>query len=282
MIQFKRGKTASWANQTEPLADGQPGYDKDTHELKIGDGTTAFADLPAIGSGYTTGLESISNKTTSISSTSTDTQYPSAKAVYTAVNAKESTSNKVTSLSSSSTNTQYPSAKLVYDQLALKQSSSYKTTSVSASSTDTYYPSAKAVYTFVNNNYPNVTSGTFILSAYLANGTKLTNTSTCNYYKVGKLVTVYGAFPRFSGGAYRLTGLPYTAVNNFTITYGNNGDYSSGLAYVISSDIRAGYAADGYVKNDGSVVFDSVWAEDELQDIIHRGSAFTITYMTNS
>lgn len=33
----------------------------------------------------------------------------------------EETSNKVTSISSSSTNTQYPSAKLLYDQLALKQ-----------------------------------------------------------------------------------------------------------------------------------------------------------------
>ena len=36
------------------------------------------------------------------------------------ITGKENTSNKVTSLSSSSTNTQYPSAKLVYDQLALK------------------------------------------------------------------------------------------------------------------------------------------------------------------
>lgn len=36
------------------------------------------------------------------------------------ISGKENTSNKVTSLSSSSTNTQYPSAKLVYDQLALK------------------------------------------------------------------------------------------------------------------------------------------------------------------
>lgn len=39
--------------------------------------------------------------------------------------AKEDASNKVTSLSSSSTNTQYPSAKLVYDQLATKAASSH-------------------------------------------------------------------------------------------------------------------------------------------------------------
>lgn len=36
----------------------------------------------------------------------------------------EETSNKVTSISGTSTNTQYPSAKLLYDQLALKQNAS--------------------------------------------------------------------------------------------------------------------------------------------------------------
>lgn len=41
------------------------------------------------------------------------------------ISGKEDSSNKVTSLSSSSTNTQYPSAKLVYDQLALKQTKIY-------------------------------------------------------------------------------------------------------------------------------------------------------------
>ena len=92
---------------------------------------------------------------------------------------KEDTTNKVTSLSASSTDTQYPSAKLVYDELADKadttdvptktsdltndgdgtdafltqhqdisgkEDSSNKVTSLSSSSTDTQYPSAKAVY----------------------------------------------------------------------------------------------------------------------------------------
>ena len=31
MIQIKRGKTANWKKQTTPLADGQPGYDKDLY-----------------------------------------------------------------------------------------------------------------------------------------------------------------------------------------------------------------------------------------------------------
>lgn len=55
-------------------------------------------------------------------------------------------SNKVTSISASSTNTQYPSAKLVYDKLALKEDKSNKVTSITYSSTDTQYPSAKCVY----------------------------------------------------------------------------------------------------------------------------------------
>lgn len=104
----------------------------------------------------TKGKEDASNKVTSLSSSSTDTQYPSAKLVYdeldkkldaadvptktsdltndgadgtnafiTAqdITGKEDSSNKVTSLSASSTDTQYPSAKLTYDQLALKANS---------------------------------------------------------------------------------------------------------------------------------------------------------------
>jgi hypothetical protein len=45
MIQFKRGKTSSWQN-AKPLLDGQPGYDKDRHKLKIGDGIHTWDELP--------------------------------------------------------------------------------------------------------------------------------------------------------------------------------------------------------------------------------------------
>jgi hypothetical protein len=48
MIQFKRGKTNTWNNQKTLLADGQPGYDKDKKKLKIGDGKTAWKNLPFI------------------------------------------------------------------------------------------------------------------------------------------------------------------------------------------------------------------------------------------
>ena len=47
MIQFKRGSTSKWhAKNGETLADGQPGYDKKRHKLKIGDGKSAWAQLP--------------------------------------------------------------------------------------------------------------------------------------------------------------------------------------------------------------------------------------------
>ena len=49
-----------------------------------------------------------------------NTQIATTAFVKTALSGKENTSNKVTSLSSNSTDTQYPSAKLLYNQLALK------------------------------------------------------------------------------------------------------------------------------------------------------------------
>ncbi len=48
MIQFKRGTTATWRRQSEPLADGQPGFDKEKHKIKIGNGKDLWDDLPDI------------------------------------------------------------------------------------------------------------------------------------------------------------------------------------------------------------------------------------------
>jgi len=47
MIKFRRGKTATWYKQKTPLEDGQPGYDKDTHKIKIGDGKSSWSTLPS-------------------------------------------------------------------------------------------------------------------------------------------------------------------------------------------------------------------------------------------
>lgn len=46
MIQFKRGKTSTWRSQSTPLADGQPGYDKDRNKIKIGNGKDSWDNLP--------------------------------------------------------------------------------------------------------------------------------------------------------------------------------------------------------------------------------------------
>ena len=51
MIQLKRGRTQSWRNNKTKLAPGQPGYDKDKHKIKIGDGENLWAELP-----YASGL----------------------------------------------------------------------------------------------------------------------------------------------------------------------------------------------------------------------------------
>ena len=51
MIQIKRGKTESWRKNKVKLAAGQPGYDKDKHKIKIGDGEKTWSELP-----YASGL----------------------------------------------------------------------------------------------------------------------------------------------------------------------------------------------------------------------------------
>ena len=51
MIKFRRGKTNSWRNTKTKLAAGQPGYDKDKHKIKVGDGEKLWSDLP-----YASGL----------------------------------------------------------------------------------------------------------------------------------------------------------------------------------------------------------------------------------
>lgn len=53
MIQFKRGSLANWLRLKKPLADGQPGYDKDSHKIKIGNGKDLWQNLP-----YASGLSS--------------------------------------------------------------------------------------------------------------------------------------------------------------------------------------------------------------------------------
>lgn len=47
--QLRRGASATWTKNNPLLAAGEPGYEVDTHKVKIGDGTSKWKDLPYIG-----------------------------------------------------------------------------------------------------------------------------------------------------------------------------------------------------------------------------------------
>ena len=107
--------------------------------------------------------EDVANKTQTISDSSTEAQYPSAKAVNevikalnTNLNNKEDTANKTQVITDSSTEAQYPSAKAVNEvikalntDLNNKENTANKTQTITDSSTETQYPSAKAVLEYV-------------------------------------------------------------------------------------------------------------------------------------
>ena len=44
-IQLRRKKAAHWVEQNPVLEPGEPGYEKDTQMMKIGDGVTPWNDL---------------------------------------------------------------------------------------------------------------------------------------------------------------------------------------------------------------------------------------------
>lgn len=124
-----------------------------------------------------TDKENVSNKVTSISDSSTDTQYPSAKLLNTELKKKEDTSNKVTSVNDLSTDTQYPSAKLLNTELKKKEDVSNKVTSINDLSTDTQYPSAKLLNTELKTK-EDISNKATIISA----------SSTDNEYPTAKAV----------------------------------------------------------------------------------------------
>ena len=83
----------------------------------------------------------------------------------TLLNAKESTANKVTAVDSSATDTQYPSAKAVYTLVTTVANNcevkANKVTAIGSGSTDTQYPSAKAVYNAIQTAIGGVENGSY-------------------------------------------------------------------------------------------------------------------------
>jgi hypothetical protein len=71
---------------------------------------------------------------------------------------KEDKSNKVTTVSNTSTDTQYPSAKLLYDQLATKEDKSNKTQTIAVAglTSNDKYPSETAVRTLIDQLYDKI------------------------------------------------------------------------------------------------------------------------------
>jgi hypothetical protein len=51
LMRLKRGLAAAWTSNNPVLADGEMGYSKDGGLIKVGNGTTAWADLPVLFSG---------------------------------------------------------------------------------------------------------------------------------------------------------------------------------------------------------------------------------------
>ncbi|GBR77159.1 hypothetical protein NO2_1589 [Candidatus Termititenax persephonae] len=95
-------------------------------------------------------IESASNKTGTISASSTDTQYPTALAVHNALTPKEDAANKVTAATweaNKDSDVRYPTCKAV-NALGIDkiESANNKTGTISASSTDTQYPTALAAH----------------------------------------------------------------------------------------------------------------------------------------
>lgn len=46
VFKLRRSLASDWNAKNPVLADGEPGYEKDTHLLKVGDGFTPWVDLP--------------------------------------------------------------------------------------------------------------------------------------------------------------------------------------------------------------------------------------------
>jgi hypothetical protein len=65
-IQLRRDTATAWGSSSRILKDGEPGYERDTNRLKVGDGASSWTDLPyafpinarrAVVSGTTSGTQ---------------------------------------------------------------------------------------------------------------------------------------------------------------------------------------------------------------------------------
>ena len=214
-----------------------------------------------------------------------DRRVPSARLLRNQLLTKEDVSNKVTSLSSSSTNTQYPSAKAVYDEINTKISSVYKAKgtctfankpALQASNEGFVYNISDAFTTtadFVEGagkSYPagtnivvinngttsspswkyDVLAGTTDLSGYVQKtGDTMTGNLVTPGLSVGRGLTNIGGH-QIVGGHYNIadTQVPGGAGNNLALIIGNGGgDKDKSNAHTLDWTGNAWFAGDVYV-----------------------------------
>lgn len=60
-FQLRRDTAANWATVNPVLANGEPGYDETNDQLRIGNGTDVWSDLPTVGGPGSVSLEDDGN-----------------------------------------------------------------------------------------------------------------------------------------------------------------------------------------------------------------------------
>lgn len=53
-FRLRRGPASEWTTDNPVLSDGEPGVERDTGRMKIGNGADAWNDLPYLGGGVST------------------------------------------------------------------------------------------------------------------------------------------------------------------------------------------------------------------------------------
>ena len=56
-VRLKRGTAEAWSRVNPILLDGEPGYERDTNRIKVGNGSTAWNDLPYIMGDFSIGAD---------------------------------------------------------------------------------------------------------------------------------------------------------------------------------------------------------------------------------
>jgi len=242
-----------------------------TEELGMLSGVTSNIQTQ-LGNIETTNLKS-GVLSTSVSSSSTDAQIPTARAVYGYAVPKTSSASKVygtnssgtatnyslaTSVSSDSTDSQVPTAKATYSYAVAKTTDANKVygssnnfdraTSVGSSSTDTQLPTAKAIYSYA---VPKTTGGSKIYGTnssgaalnYSINDTYTSSADNTVFTRKGAYNLYNGVFSGntamvFAGNLMRNSSQSVSADTSTAISLTASDIYRSGLIQLASNGCK--------------------------------------------